>query len=125
MGGPPICPACKDKAEQKFQEVKAYVKEHRTATMKQITEDCEVERKQVEQWVREERLIFSEDSPIKLTCELCGTVITTGRYCENCKKSTANNISQAGQRPAPAAKGPAGAGGPTVRMHTFHNGSGN
>ena len=38
------------------------------------------------QWVREERLVFSEDSPLGLECEGCGTIIKTGRFCEKCKR---------------------------------------
>ena len=38
------------------------------------------------EWVREERLVFSEDSPLGLECEGCGTIIKTGRFCEKCKR---------------------------------------
>ena len=101
--GPPICQACKEAAEQKFQEVKEFVRENKTATMNEIVENCGVEQRQVEQWIREERLVFAENSPIQLTCETCGTRIVTGRYCEKCKKDQANTFSAAGRHePAPA-----------------------
>ena len=96
MGGQQVCQACKQAAEAKFQEVKEYVREHKTASIPQICEDCGVENKQVQQWIREERLIFADDSPVKLSCELCGAQIRTGRYCDKCKKETASNISAAG-----------------------------
>ena len=117
--GPPICQACREKLEEKFQEVKEYVREHRVAGMNQITEDCGVERKQVEQWVREERLVFSDESPIKLYCEKCGAYITTGRFCEKCKKDTADNFSAAGKTEGGAGAGadPGKASG--LKMHTF------
>ena len=119
MMGSPICPACREKIEKKFQEVKEYVREHKAASMKQITEDCDVERKQVEQWVREERLVFSDESPIKLACERCGAYITTGRFCDKCKKETANDVSAAGVRETGnAAEAPKNSG---LRMHTFRN----
>ncbi|MCR4586529.1 MAG: flagellar protein [Lachnospiraceae bacterium] len=119
MMGPPICPACREKIEKKFQEVKEYVREHKAASMNQITEDCDVERKQVEQWVREERLVFSDESPIKLHCERCGAYITTGRFCDKCKKETANDVSAAGARETGnAAEAPRNSG---LRMHTFRN----
>ena len=104
MAGPPICQACKEAIEAKFQEVKEFVRENRTATMNQIVENCGVDQRQIEQWIREERLVFAEDSPLQLSCETCGTRITTGRYCEKCKKEQANTFSAAGrQAPAPAA----------------------
>ena len=116
--GPPLCPACREKLEQKFQQVKDYVREHKAASMEQNTTDCEVERKQVEQWVREERLVFSDASPIKLYCEKCGAYIITGRFCDKCKKDTADNFSEAGKQggPGPAADPGRSSG---TRMHTF------
>ena len=120
IGGQQICPACKEVAEKKFQEVKEYVREHKAASMTQICEDCDVENKQVQQWVREERLVFSDESPIKLSCELCGTQIKTGRYCDKCKKETANNISAAGRRPDVAVSRDK-KDASSHRMHTFHN----
>ncbi len=47
VSGPPICPKCKDAVEQKFQEVKKYVQENRTATYKEIEEACQVEHRQI------------------------------------------------------------------------------
>ena len=119
MMGPPICPACREKIEQKFQEVRDYVREHKAASMEQITEDCGVERKQVEQWVREERLVFSDASPIKLYCEKCGAYITTGRFCEKCKKDTANNFSEAGRREGGSGSSADPGKGAGMKMHTF------
>ena len=104
VAGPPICPACKEEVEKKFQEVKEYVRANRAASMNMIVENCGVDQRQVEQWIREERLVFSGESPIQLTCETCGARIATGRYCEKCKKDQANTFSAAGrQTPPPAA----------------------
>ena len=99
VAGPPICPVCRDAAEKKFQEVKEYVRANKTATMKEIETECDVDQRQVEQWIREERLVFSTDSPIKLSCETCGASITTGRYCNKCKKEQENTFSAAGRQP--------------------------
>ncbi|MBQ0042021.1 MAG: flagellar protein [Lachnospiraceae bacterium] len=100
LSGPPICQACKDAREAKFQEVKAYVYEHRQASIPQIAQDCEVETSQIQQWIREERLVFAEDSPIGVNCENCGAMIRTGRFCEKCKKDMVGQLSMAGRRPA-------------------------
>ena len=105
IAGPPICQACKEAAEAKFQEVKEFVRANKTASMKEIVANCGVEERQVEQWIREERLVFATDSPIKLYCETCGAPIFTGRYCGKCKSNTANSLGAAGRRPE-APKGP-------------------
>ena len=73
-------------------ELKQYIQDNPTASLKQISEDNEVTTKQIQQWIREERLMFSKDSPIQLLCEKCGEPITTGRFCAKCKTSMANTL---------------------------------
>lgn len=85
ISGPSVCPGCADKLEKKFQEVKAYVREFPHASLQEIADDNEVSVKQLKQWVREERLSFTDDSPVGLECESCGAMIKTGRYCNDCK----------------------------------------
>ena len=59
-----------------------------------IAEDNDVTIPQIKQWIREERLIFTEDSIVGIECENCGTMIRTGRFCKACKDGMANNMSQ-------------------------------
>lgn len=95
IGGIPICPACKEAAEKRFQDVKKYVREHPGSDIRQIAADCEVEVQQIQQWIREERLEFTDDSPIKLPCENCGVMIRAGKYCDACKNAMARNLNDA------------------------------
>lgn len=90
-----LCPDCINALEDKFQEVKQFIEDNRSATMNKISEECEVSTKQIEQWIREERLTFGEDSPIGIGCEVCGATIKSGRFCENCKSSMANKLGNA------------------------------
>ncbi|SDB06255.1 flagellar protein [Eubacterium oxidoreducens] len=92
MNGPKICPACVKKVEDKFQEVKEYVRNNKGASLEQISEDNDVAIKQIKQWVREERLVFAEDSMVGIDCELCGKMIRTGKYCNECKDKVQNNL---------------------------------
>lgn len=93
--GVPICPACKDSLEAKFQQVKKYIIDNKSAGIGVIAQDCEVEVSQLHQWIREERLQFAEDSPIRILCENCDTMILTGRFCEKCKMAMINGLNQA------------------------------
>ena len=94
IGGPyrNLCPNCIESMEKKFDEVKEYIEEHKSATINEVSEECDVSARQIEQWIREERLMISEDSPIGITCERCGATIRTGRFCERCKNKIANNL---------------------------------
>ena len=84
--------ACKQKLEDKFIQVRDYIRENDSATMQQIAEDNEVSVKQIKQWVREERLTFTKNSPVGIECESCGKMIKTGRFCDQCKNNMASNL---------------------------------
>ena len=90
--GPSICPACREKTEAKFQEVKEYIRENKGATIPQIAEACDVEPSQIRQWLREDRLEVTEDSALYLNCESCGAPIRSGRFCDKCKNQSLNSL---------------------------------
>lgn len=92
VSGPPICPSCRAKLEEKFQEVKEYIRDNRGVGIKEVAESCEVEVGQIRQWLREERLELSEESGAYLTCESCGTPIRSGRFCEKCAANMTRNL---------------------------------
>lgn len=99
ISGMPICQGCKEKNEELFQVVKKYIRENPRADIREVSMECEVETGQIQQWIREERLEFTDDSPIKLPCEKCGIPIQAGKYCEKCKSSMARNLSSAIEKP--------------------------
>ena len=78
--------------ETKDELVKDYIEDNPRADMREISEKCDVSTRQIEQWIREERLSFSDDSPIGIACEVCGATIRTGRYFERCKNDLANRL---------------------------------
>ena len=81
----PLCPQCMKKLDDKYEAVKQYIYDNPRANINQVSEDMEVSVPQIQRWIREERLSFSEDSAIGLECEKCGTMIRTGRFCATCK----------------------------------------
>lgn len=84
LSGPPICPICREKLEEKFQEVKEFVRQNKGVGIQEVSDACEVDVKQIRQWLREERLELSSDSAAYLNCESCGAPIRSGRFCEKC-----------------------------------------
>ncbi len=107
IGGQPLCEPCKKAIEEDFQKVKQYITDNPGAGLKQISEDNGVTTKQIQQWIREERLMFSKDSPLALQCENCGEPIQTGRFCAKCKATMANNLNNTFAKPKPALQQPA------------------
>lgn len=85
LSGPPICPRCRDLMEEKFIEVREYIREHPAEGINEVAAATDVSSNQIRRWIREERLAFSEESGIGLDCESCGKMIRSGRLCQSCK----------------------------------------
>ncbi|MBR4084690.1 MAG: flagellar protein [Lachnospiraceae bacterium] len=102
IAGYQICPACKEALEEKFQEVKEYVRDHKGVGINEVAEVCDVDPNMIRQWLREERLELAEDSGIMLACESCGGLIRSGRYCDKCKNNLVNGFNSVlqGRKPA-------------------------
>ncbi|MBQ7507487.1 MAG: flagellar protein [Lachnospiraceae bacterium] len=92
LQGPIICPACQEEMEKKFSDVKNYVWDHKDASIEEISEENDVPIKQIQQWIREERLTFSENSISGIPCENCGKMIKSGRFCDDCKGNMMNAL---------------------------------
>ena len=104
VAGPILCPHCREKMEAKFQEVKEYIRSNPGVGIQDVAENCDVEPSQIQQWIREERLQFADDSPIRIPCEGCGAMIRSGRYCDKCKAAMTNGFREAmGVNKQPAA----------------------
>ena len=99
LGGPNICPACRDEVEKKFQDVKTFIQDNPRSSIQEIADANEVSTSQIKQWIREERLQFADDSPMGIECEACGATIKTGKYCESCKNNMASALSKSIEKP--------------------------
>lgn len=97
--GPFICPRCRDEMEVKFQEVKTYIREHPGVGIHEVSEECDVDKTQIYQWLREERLELAEGSMITLNCEGCGRPIKSGKYCDQCKRDLTMGFKQVITKP--------------------------
>ncbi len=101
LSGMYVCPACKEDLEEKFQEVKAYIRENPRVSIPEVCRECDVETGQIHQWLREERLELTPDSPIRMSCESCGDQIRGGKMCEKCKNDLARGLNKAFVKEAP------------------------
>ena len=75
-----------------IEDVKKYVQDNKNVGIPEIARECEVEISQIQAWIRDERLVFSADSPIGIECENCSTMIKTGRFCDKCKADMARGF---------------------------------
>uniref|UniRef100_UPI004056AF8A flagellar protein n=1 Tax=Agathobacter sp. TaxID=2021311 RepID=UPI004056AF8A len=94
-----LCPQCVRKLEEKFTQVKEFLRNNPNSTIEVVSQENDVSVKQIKQWVREERLTFSKDSAGGIACEQCGKMIHTGRFCDECKFKIGNNLMSAIDKP--------------------------
>lgn len=99
LSGPPLCPGCIKALDDKFVEVKEYIYDHPGAGIQEVSEEMEVSTTQIKNWIREERLSFSEDATVGIDCESCGRSIRTGRFCKECKDQMANSFGKMYEQP--------------------------
>lgn len=101
IGGPPICPTCKDLDEVDFKNVKEYLYKNPGATLSEVSTVLDISIEKIKTYLKDGRLeIIGNESNMVLECETCGKSIRTGRFCDGCSaglskdfKSTASQMS--------------------------------
>ena len=84
-----VCPDCLKKMDADFIIVRDYIYENKRADMDKVSEETGVSKQVIIHLLKEGRLIMEEALSGLLTCETCKKPITTGRMCDDCKKSVA------------------------------------
>ena len=96
-----ICPECEKALEEKFVEVREYSRDNPGASMMEVSKEKDVAVEQIKQWVREERLLFTNAESSGIECLSCGVPIATGKYCAKCKEQMAHKLENAYDKPKP------------------------
>lgn len=72
--------------ELKYGQVRDYIMANPRASVTQIAEVNGITPSKLFEWIRDERLEFSDDSADAwFICERCGAKIRSGRLCNRCK----------------------------------------
>ncbi len=87
-----ICSVCVKELEEKFDEVKEYIYANSAATIVEVASETNVSVEQIKNWIREERLILTNPAGAGINCMKCGEVISTGKYCNKCKLTMADEL---------------------------------
>ncbi len=59
--GDRVCPACVKKMDEKFAEVKKYVRDNPKVDINVLSSEMDVSIRQIKRWIREERLCFTDE----------------------------------------------------------------
>ncbi len=72
--------------ESKFEQVRDYIMANPKATVAKIAEDNGITPAKLFEWIRDDRLEFSEESENAwFQCIKCGQKIKSGRLCNRCR----------------------------------------
>jgi hypothetical protein len=95
LGDEEVCPTCARDGESRFRRIKEYLYDHPGASATELVQALGVTMRQIQHYLREDRLSVVGDGYSGLTCDLCGKSIKSGRYCEHCEKDAAAMKKQA------------------------------
>lgn len=90
-----LCPKCSYEKENLYRKVKEYIYDNPGVTMRAVSKAMKVSIEQLSAWVREERLEFASVDENSIHCDRCGILITTGRFCGDCKKTLVDGLAMA------------------------------
>lgn len=75
-----------DSEDLGYEEVKGYIVSHPRANIMEISNETKVSPSTILNWVKEEKLEFSDESKDAwFQCSLCGVKIASGTLCFRCK----------------------------------------
>ncbi len=82
-----LCPACQEKDEAEFKKVRMYIIKHPGVDIVTVSEETGVDESKVFRYIREGRISTGNLSAnVQLNCEVCGTLISMGRFCSSCNE---------------------------------------
>ena len=89
-----ICNQCRNKEEQNYQKVYAFMrkKQNRMASVEEIEVATGVSEKQIREFVKQKRLHPAQFPNISYPCEKCERPIQDGRICEGCKQDITKEL---------------------------------
>jgi len=94
-----LCSKCYKEREEKFERVKAYLRIVPGARISEIERETGVEGGMILEFLKEGRLaLLHPDPSVDLRCVECGEPITTGLYCEGCKRRMVEELKEASRK---------------------------
>jgi len=80
-----ICPTCVAQVDEEYQRCADYLRENKQTNIYILSDETKVTVKQITQFIREGRISIADFPNIGYPCESCGTPISDGRLCKDCR----------------------------------------
>lgn len=118
-----LCPECQKQDEENFRIVRKYIAQNPGVGIEVVSENTGISEEKILKYLKEGRIVTGTVTQVKLACELCGTVISGGRYCAACQEKLTSGLKKVIQEENMKVlqdKGETAAEGKkkSVRMHT-------
>ena len=89
-----LCPACQQKDEEDFKTVRKFIAQHPGCDLVMVSEGTGVSEAKIIRYLREGRITANNTAGtnIKINCEVCGTLISSGRFCKDCSEKLVSGL---------------------------------
>lgn len=103
-----VCNNCVLEIEKEYERVANYLREHKGATIHEVSEETEVTVKQITKFIREGRISTENLPNLSVPCESCGLPIREGTMCDSCRSKLQRDMKnlQAGIQKAHTSSAP-------------------
>ncbi|MDR3207455.1 MAG: hypothetical protein LBT60_03895 [Oscillospiraceae bacterium] len=91
------CPSCVQELDDIIDKVRNFLYDNPRADTEIICEECGAEEIDILRWLREGRLILTQDNVAMLKCQVCGEPVKSGRFCESCNAKVINQLESTAQ----------------------------
>jgi flagellar operon protein (TIGR03826 family) len=88
-----MCPNCLKGIELEYEKCLKYLRDHRSCTIQEMSEETEVSERQIVKFIRDGRLTIASNPNIAYACEICSASIREGTICEPCRARLAKDAS--------------------------------
>lgn len=90
-----ICDDCFQKQELDYLSVADYLRDYPGSTIHEVSEATHISVSQIRQFILAGRILIGNFPNLSYPCEVCGSMIKTGKRCKNCNE-TISRLAQHG-----------------------------
>lgn len=80
-----ICPNCLQEDQERFEQVRDYLKDNRYAKLVDIVRDTHVLIEEITDMIEQGKLVLVDFPNLTIECQGCGLPTQDGAYCSTCK----------------------------------------
>lgn len=97
-----LCQSCVKELEKQYEICVKYLREHRTATIQELSDATDISIKEITRFIREGRISIANAPNMTYPCEVCGMLIREGHMCDSCRSRLTKDLMSASKEAAAA-----------------------